>query len=207
MSFLAAWIGMRYLPSIIPTHFDLHNKPDEYGPKTQEYVLAVIFSICGLILLLVSTLIQRFVDPKEKEKAEYNVILVNHVGIGMMCLFLVMQITDMRNAYQIVNGGNTIPALKITNIALCLLLIYIGMIVIKSDRNKIFGARTSWILQNDENWQKGQKKIGKAFIESSIVWLIIFLFVNESKQMIVLLIMCVVMIIWIVIAAVAGCHK
>ena len=68
LGLLSIWIFTSYayiiLPNIIPTHFEMNGKPNEYGNKSSLFILALALSIGPIIFLLVTkyrfTLINKY---------------------------------------------------------------------------------------------------------------------------------------------------
>lgn len=190
LPFFITWLSLPYFPRTIPTHYDLWGKPDDSSNKNTEYVLAVVFSLCGLVMLAIAVLVDKFHpdDEESTRKASDTAIIVTKCGIIMMFLFIVMQCSDFLKVYYYVNQKGDFPDLKIVNISLMLLLIYCGKIIPKAKKNSVVGIRTSWSSKNDEAWSASQESGGKAMMLSSIFALIISLLIPERYQFFVLII-------------------
>ncbi len=190
LPFLITWLALPHFPQTIPTQYDFVGNPDDFSAKSTEYVLAIVFSISGFVMLIIALLVNKF-HPKDEEstvKAANNAILVVKIGIAMMLLFIVIQFSELMNVYYYINNKGSFPDLKITNITLMLLLIYMGNIISKSKKNSVIGVRTSWSTESDEAWSASQKFGGIALIFSSLLVLIFALLLSEKYQLIVLLI-------------------
>jgi uncharacterized membrane protein len=179
-----------YFPQTIPTHYDFWGKPNDFSNKTTEYVLAVVFSISGFVMLIIALLVDKFHSDDEESsiKASDTAILVAKCGIVMMFLFIIMQCSELMKVYYYTNNMGSFPDLKIVNITLMILMIYLGNIIPKSKKNSVAGIRTSWSFKSDEAWYGSQKSGGKAMMISSLFVLIIALLIPERYQLIVLLI-------------------
>lgn len=190
LPFLITWLALPHFPKIIPTHYDFAGNPDDFSAKSTEYVLAIVFSISGFVMLIIALLVNKFHSEDEENtvKAANNAILVVKFGIAMMIFFIMMQCSELMNVYYYINNKGIFPDLKITNITLMLLLIYMGNSISKSKKNSVIGIRTSWSNENDEAWSASQKYGGVALILSSLLVLIVALLLPEKYQLIVLLI-------------------
>lgn len=190
LPFLITWLALPHFPQTIPTHYDFFGNPDDFSAKSTEYVLAIVFSISGFVMLIIALIVNKFHSEDEEStvKAANNAILVVKIGIAMMLLFIVIQFGELMNVYYYINNKGSFPDLKIINIALMLLLIYMGNIISKSKKNSVIGVRTSWSTESDESWFVSQKFGGVALILSSILVLIVSLLLPEKYQLIVLLI-------------------
>lgn len=175
LPFLITWLALPHFPETIPTHYDLSGNPDNFSAKSTEYVLAIVFSISGFLMLIIALLVRKFHSQDEEStvKAKNNASIVVKIGIAMMILFIAMQCSELMNVYYYVNDKGTFPDLKITNIALMLLFIYMGNIITKSKRNSVIGIRTSWSNESDEAWSISQRFGGIAFIISSALVLVV----------------------------------
>lgn len=190
LPFLITWLALPHFPQIIPTHYDLSGNPNDFSAKSKEYVLAIVFSLSGFVMLIVAILVNKFhlKDEESTVKAANNAMLVAKFGIAMMILFIIMQCSELMNVYYYVNNKGSFPHMKITNITLMLLLIYMGNIISKSKKNSVIGIRTSWSTESDETWSISQKFGGITMILSSLLVLIVAFLLSEKYQLIVLLI-------------------
>ena len=190
LPFLITWLALPHFPQTIPTHYDFSGNPDNFSAKSTEYILAIVFSISGFVMLIIALLVNRFHSEDEEStvNAANNAILVVKIGIAMMILFIIMQCSELMNVYYYINNKGSFPDLKITNITLMLLFIYMGNTISKSKKNSVIGIRTSWSTESDEAWSASQKFGGIAMILSSLLVLIVIFLLPEKYQLIVLLI-------------------
>ncbi len=190
LPFLITWLALPHFPQTIPTHYDFSGNPDNFSAKSTEYILAIVFSISGFVMLIIALLVNRFHSEDEEStvNAANNAILVVKIGIAMMILFIIMQCSELMNVYYYINNKGSFPDLKITNITLMLLFIYMGNTISKSKKNSVIGIRTSWSTESDEAWSVSQKFGGIAMILSSLLVLIVIFLLPEKYQLIVLLI-------------------
>ena len=63
---------------------------------------------------------------------------------------------------------------SIAGFHISLLLLLFGIAFRKADRNKVFGIRTTYALQSDENWKHVHDKASKPVILVSALGLLIF---------------------------------
>jgi uncharacterized membrane protein len=190
LPFVITWFALPYFPQTIPTHYDFAGNPDTFSAKTNEYVLAVVFSLSGFVMLLIAFLVNKF-HPEDEEstvKASNNALLVAKCGIAMMFLFLVIQCSELLNVYYYVNQKGSFDDLKITNIALLLLFIYLGNIVTKSKKNSAIGIRTSWSMESEQSWSVSQRVGGITLILTTLPVIIISLILPEQYQLAILLV-------------------
>lgn len=147
------------LPDQVPTHFDLHGKPDGFTAKRFAVVTApAALALLGLVFLALPR-----ISPKgyrlEPFLRTYEIIAVAVV---------VMTFTDVMMALWI-GLGHRVEVDRVVNLGLGLLLLVVGNYLGKVTRNFFVGIRTPWTLASDEVWLRTHRVGGWLFVVGGAV--------------------------------------
>ena len=151
ITLLPILIGMllwRELPDLIPTHFGLDGRADDFSSKE----FAVFFF--PLLLLFVHYICLFFIkaDPKNKNISNkvFNIIL-------WVCpvISLLISVLMYLNALKI-----QINATFATTIFIGAIFVIIGNYMPKIKQNYTMGIKLPWTLNDEENWNKTHRLAG-----------------------------------------------
>ncbi len=162
VTFLIAIISYRYLPQMIPIHFDVSGNVDNYGNRLFIFLEPFI-----ILLMIITAEIARNVDPKKNAYDKFN-------KQYYMIFFLVSLIMLVIQIYTIAFSLN----MKIFNINLImpiatgLLFTIIGNSMPKFKQNFYAGIRTSWALADEDVWFKTHRLGGKVWFIGGILMMI-----------------------------------
>lgn len=152
------------LPEMMPTHFNANNQPDGYMKKT---VVVFILPVCIALLELLSVLILS-IDPKK----------ANVSGKSLRPFLWLMPATSW-----VASGATYSYALgrrmNISAAALLLLglsFVAVGNNLTKNSQNYTVGVRTSWALDDPDNWSYTNRKAAISFTVCGIAVTVLGIF-------------------------------
>lgn len=151
---LALW---DYLPERIPIHFDFNGTPDNWAGKAfAVFGMPLIMLGCHLICILATS-----TDPKKN-------------NIGKKTLSLLFWIVPMISVG--LNAGLYAYAMdiKLGVSTLCLMIVGVmslimGNIIPKVKQNYSFGIKTSWALEDPDNWYHTHRVAGWCMVTSGLI--------------------------------------
>lgn len=164
------------LPEIVPTHFGMDGKPNDWSHKTMlAYLLpSLLVGIYALFTFI------PMIDPKGK---------IDEMGNKYFLLKLVIMLTISAICYFIAqsaftgNIGNTnSPFLLIGG-----LFIFLGNYMQTVRPNYFIGFRTPWTLENETVWRKTHKMGGRLYFIVGLVVLILPFIIHHKFHMALLL--------------------
>lgn len=178
-------ITMTYnqLPAQIATHFGINGQPNGYMNKFIGLYGTWLF----LLVLHVFCAFMTFKDPKNKNIPDIGMRIVLMI-CPVMCLLLDLITIGYSLGYKF-NVG------IIVNIVLGILFIILGNYLPKVKRNYTFGIRTSWALDNDENWNKTNRVGGYCFVIAGMLYVVLgafnYMFIGIGVIIVACLIPCI----------------
>jgi uncharacterized membrane protein len=158
------------LPDVVPIHFNIHMKADDWGSKW-----TLLFAGCGIAIPIYFLL--RFlpkIDPKKKisatSKAYYIIRICTHILLCAISCWIIF-ITS--------NYGKMALSFRIVPVLVSGFMIVIGNYMPTMKQNYFVGFRTPWTLENNEVWIKTHTVFGKVFFFGGIIGLLLGLFLPE----------------------------
>lgn len=153
LSLVGVGIVYRYLPAIIPIHWNALGEVDSTGPRWVIFLLAAM--PLGMIGLLAVT---PRLDPRgeayEKHGKAYQVVIL------LITLLLVM-VTWVSLAVAL---GWPLRVEIIVPVAVGVVFLVLGNFLPQVRNNFSFGVRTPWALSNEVCWRKTQRFGGYVFV-------------------------------------------
>lgn len=144
------------LPALLPVHFNFAGQADSWWPKFNTIVF--LPGICAILNGF--TLFVTLNDPKKQ----------NIHGSGMRLLYWLIPVIInvlMGSIYMSVLGFE-INIGMIVMLLLGVLFVSLGNVLPKVKQNYVFGVRTSWALNDPENWNHTSRFSSRCFIAAGI---------------------------------------
>lgn len=163
-----------WLPDEIPVHFNFSGQADSWWPKLQVIlVLPLILTFLDAVALW-STL-----RDSKKENLSCPVMnflywLIPGIELVIMCVLYLFALDVPLKIDRL------IPSL------VGLLLILLGNLLPKAKQNSVFGIRTSWSMEDPENWIQSNRFGSRVLILAGLAGILISLFVRNQTLAIVL---------------------
>jgi uncharacterized membrane protein len=143
LSLAVSVVVFPWLPSLVPTHFDLAGHPDGFSSRAFGAFLLPAISLVACVL------VRRTTNPG----ASITVALVAWFLLGMHVLVL----------HAALAGGGLGGAMWV----LCgAFFVAMGLVLPRVRRNRWVGVRTPWAMRSPENWARTQRVGGQAMIAS-----------------------------------------
>ena len=144
VTFVGAIIVYPRLPDRVPTHWDIHDRVNGYGPSWMATFLmpVMLLALWGLMRFLPR------IDPRRANYAKMQGVYDLVVNV-MLTLIAVLHFVVLGAASGVpISIARVVPA--IVGVA----LIVIGRLLPLAQPNWWFGIRTPWTLSNDRVWAR-----------------------------------------------------
>ena len=174
------------LPEQIPMHWGISGEVDEYGKKSELFLLAGLNILFGLLMPLLPKIDPRKRNYERSSGAYDKIILI------LLSFLTVMVATTLIEAMQ----PGTVSVPKVVAGMVALLFILMGNLMPKVKSNFYMGVKTPWALSSDAVWNKTQRLGGKTFFFGGLVLLLADFFLPIRQMFWVLMaVICVICII------------
>jgi uncharacterized membrane protein len=148
------------LPKIVPTHFDMEGRPNDYSEKSTLIFLALLFSILSFGVFLLITNLPK-IDPKKTAGQSPELYLKMGITISVLFCFINFMII-----YAAKNKDENISWILLP--ALGIFFSFLGKYMKEIKPNYFAGFRTPWALENDDNWRETHLLAGSMWIAGGI---------------------------------------
>lgn len=175
-------ITMTYnqLPAQIATHFGVNGEPNGYMSKFMGLYGTWLF----ILVLHVFCSFMTLKDPKRENIPNIGIRIVFMI-CPVICLLLDLVIIGYSLGYKF-NVG------IVVNVAVGLLFVILGNYLPKVKRNYTFGIRTSWALDDQENWNKTNRIGGYCFVIAGMLYIVLGMFNYMFIGICVIIIACLI---------------
>lgn len=166
---LVVGISLFFLPEQIPAHYGISGEVNRWGSKFETLLFPTVSLLLGIFLAICI----RFARKKEgHDNNDENTMRITGIFLllffnALTLFFLYLdfnQVTDM--SFSKVDINQWIFGF------LGILLIIIGNLLPKVQRNALIGLRTRWSMKNDITWKKSQRFGGAALIITGALMLL-----------------------------------
>ena len=140
-------ISFTFLDNIIPIHFGIDGKPDQFGSKYFLIIPTIILFIGCLSILLVCKY------AKLSKNYQKYLLLTGIITESVMLfinVFMIIYSTVYKKDFEI-------DTIKLIMPLLGVMFIVLGNYMPKVEKNHTLGIRLSWSLYNEVTWQKTQR--------------------------------------------------
>jgi uncharacterized membrane protein len=151
-----------HLPEIIPTHWNLHNVANGWGPKWVLFLAGP--GLMAAIMLLMRAL--PWLSPKNFEVDSFRVTYLQ-IMVMLVCLAGYMQLVLLW-----VGLGHSMNVGRATVGGVCLLFALLGNLMGKVRRNFYVGIRTPWTLASERVWNVTHRFGAKTMVVAGLVGLV-----------------------------------
>lgn len=161
---IIALVSYPFLPTLVPMHWNINGQVDSYAPRWVSMLLFPATSI-GIYLLI---RVLFWLGPNISSSGQRaNLRVVNLIIIAVLLFMLLVQIVTTAIAL-----GFPIDMAFVMNLALSLLLIFLGNYMGKLRRNFWAGIRTPWTILNETVWERTHRLGGWLFVLAGLIGLI-----------------------------------
>jgi len=172
-------ISWKNIPEKVAMHFDLQGKPDQFGNKSQLWILAGVIAIVSVLVFLLLKNMYK-IDPK-KHAAENKDRLLR---IAFTVAVFTSAISIMMVHASISNGGIKFN-LRFVFAAMGFLFAILGNYMHNLKPNYFAGLRLPWTLENEDNWRMTHLLAGKLWFVGGMIIGIAWLFVSITVGLII----------------------
>ncbi len=148
------------LPAIVPTHYDADGKPNNWGPKSEMYLISGILSGIAVLLYLLMKYLPA-IDPKKQVKFGEQTFQ----RLGTVIIIFLTAI----NLCIIIATANKGFIDKVLIAILGLLFVFLGNIMYNIKPNYFAGVRTPWTLEDEGTWRATHRLTGKLWVGGGII--------------------------------------
>lgn len=153
------------LPKIVPTHFDMDGKPNDYSDKSTLIFITLLFSVLSLGCYLLITNLPK-IDPKKTAGQSPEIFQRLGLTIALLMSFINFVIT-----YAATNKTDNIT--RVIFPALGIFFAFMGKYMKDIKPNYFAGFRTPWALENDDNWRETHKLAGNLWMAGGVLMTIL----------------------------------
>jgi uncharacterized membrane protein len=157
------------LPDIIPTHFDIHGKANDWNSKNFIFIGAALPLFVWILFILI-----REFDPKDRLKemgSKFdNFLLINILLMSILGCFMIYTMAHAEFKFDT----------KIVMFIAGAIFILMGNYMPSFKPNYFMGVRTPWTLESEEVWKKTHKLAGVLHILAGLFILGISLFTSHE---------------------------
>ena len=171
LCFIVSIIGIVVLDDVIPIHFGIDGKPDQYGSK--YFLLA--FPILNTVITTTMFIVAKY--GKVTDNYRKYLVLTN---IILSCIFISMC------GFLILYNENTIDISKIMMLIFGITFIILGNVMPKIEINRTLGIKTKWSLYNETTWRKTHRFSGFASVIVGFIVVICGIIFSEKYNSIIL---------------------
>jgi len=158
------------IPDVIPTHWDINNKPNDWGSK---YTLLIMPLIMGLPIYLLLKYLPK-IDPK---KLQVEAMLDTLLKLRVLIAF-VMSAVSVFIIYATIHPNENIIGRGLF-IILSIFFIIMGNFLMKVRPNYFVGIRTPWTISDERVWKKTHQLGGRLWFYGFILVFILGLIMPE----------------------------
>ena len=144
VTFAISFMVYPRLPDRVPTHWDIHNRVNGYGPRWVATFLVpvMLLAIWGLLRFLPR------IDPHRANYAKMQGTYDLVVNLTLTLLAVVHFVVLGAVLGAPISIGRVVPAIVGVS------LVIIGNVLPRARPNWWFGIRTPWTLSNDRVWER-----------------------------------------------------
>jgi uncharacterized membrane protein len=151
------------LPDIVPTHWNVHNQPDQFGSKwTAVLIMPGVMAMMMLLIVALPAL-----SPKKFEidtfRGTFNYIMLLVMAMQAALGFTILEATK---GHQV----------RMDRILLAIIFLFFGLlgnVLGKVRRNFYMGIRTPWTLADEKVWDKTHRSAAKIWTVGGVLGCVI----------------------------------
>jgi uncharacterized membrane protein len=162
----ATVIAWPYLPETIPIHWNLHGRPDGYGPRWEIFLIGP-GSMAAMMML---TWLLPWLSPRNFQVDAFR-STYRQVMLMLFSLSAYLCAVMLWSAF-----GHPIDEGRAIIGGACLLIALLGNLMGKVRRNFYIGVRTPWTLANERVWNATHRFAGKTLVAGGLVGLVLVIF-------------------------------
>lgn len=155
-------VAFPHLPDRIPLHWNIHLRPNDYGPKWELFLLGPGL-LAGVTLF---TFLGPWLSPKRFEVDDFR----SAWRQMMLLLFCMMGYIDAAmlwaDLHQKVDAGRMILA------GVSLFVVLMGNLMGKVRKNFFIGVRTPWTLASDRVWNATHRFAARTWMAGGLLGLL-----------------------------------
>ena len=145
------WNSWSAMPDVVPTHFDLNGKPNDYSSKQ---TLALVLLVLGLLPVGLKFVLG--LDPAKQSILNANNLQKIRLGLSVFLAFVGVTMTQsgIEGNLSSILGTLLAPAMLV-------LMAFLGNYLTNLRPNYMAGVRTPWTLASTNVWQKTHLLAGR----------------------------------------------
>lgn len=162
------------LPENVPTHYNIHNIPDNFGTRFEllSLLLILIGITLGTSLLLLNI---GKIDPKKQSIG--NTRLVVKIAWALIIIMILISSYIVYSTENYAKSTNSEISPKYIIALVGILFALIGNYMNNLKPNYFIGIRTPWTLHDDENWRKTHYLSSKIWFFGGLTLFVLSLFI------------------------------
>lgn len=176
---LMTLLWLRFLPELVPMHYNFQSEVDRWGSKWELLLLPGILLVMGLATeLAASAMEHRSKAGGEGQQEAYhrsNARVVRVISLAIALLFSGIQFVLLIGAAKAAQGEtDQAPELlmRVVPVGIGLFMMVMGNVMPKTRRNSAVGFRCGWTQYNETTWRRGNRFAGIAGVVAGLAMIL-----------------------------------
>lgn len=157
------------IPATVATHYDAHMQPNDFGPKSELWLVTGMMSGVALLVYFLLRNIHK-IDPKRAGSTKPQVFnkLANATLLFVTALNMLIVLSAANQNVKLLDRA-MLPLVG-------LMFVFLGNYMYSVKPNYFAGFRTPWALSDDENWRKTHRLGGTLWFAGGVAVTLLSLF-------------------------------
>jgi Protein of unknown function (DUF1648). len=169
-----------FMPERVPMHYDINGAVDRMGSRYELLLMPLLI----ILILAVSALAMHHYaerakgpeDDRDAKAARANIKSLRITTLAVPLIFGVLQCYILYMTYQNATAKSvkvdSMLIVRVAYILIGIMCIVFGNLMPRTERNNVFGFRTSWSMYNDNTWRKCNRLGGIFFIVIGLLMIV-----------------------------------
>ena len=180
LSIIISAISLAFLSDIIPIHFGIDGKPDQFGTKYFVLIFSGISILIGSVMLIV----EKFGKLTDNYK-KYLILTGNILLFMFNAIIIFFVIYALNYSKEVTNFQTSKFILPLIGT----LFIIMGNFMPKIEKNNTLGFKTKWSKYSDTTWQKTHRFAGFLAVIMGLLVIILSIFFKDIVNFIIFFIL------------------
>jgi uncharacterized membrane protein len=173
------------LHATVPTHWNVQGEVDGTGPAWFAFLMIPAITVAIVALM---ALIPR-IEPR-RENLRRSAPAYRTTSIAVVLLMTVVQVVVVTAGL-----GHDVPVGFLVGGGVGVLFVVLGNVMATVRSNFMFGVRTPWTLSSERSWDRTHRLVGRLFVVTGLLMIVIALTGIMWLVMAVMLVMLVVTLV------------
>lgn len=161
-----------FMPEQVPVHYDINGAVTRYGSRYELLLMPLLI----ILIVAVSAYVSKHYalradgpeDDRDAKAARANIKSLRITTLVVPVIFGILQCYILymtyRNARAQSVDVDSALIVRVAHILIGIMCIVFGNLMPRTERNNVFGFRTTWSMYNDNTWRKCNRMGGIFFV-------------------------------------------